>query len=240
MRAAIAMIELIFAIVILGIVMLSAPMLISTASQSGYVALQQEAIATASSEIGMILTHHWDEGDTNDTLSAPILVTVGHGDLAEGNNAGLNTGRRRGTPNSSSRTFTLTSGPGRIPTTLVANFGSDGGDMDDVDDFIGNSGVIDIDPTTAEIGDIVDTNTTMNTVVQYRNDTPSGAGNTYDAATVTLNQPFLNAAAGATSNIKHVQVNLTTTNTATELDKDITLNAFTCNIGTYELNEGRL
>jgi len=44
-RKAIAMIELIFAIVVMGIVMLSAPMLVNKATQSSYVALQQESIA---------------------------------------------------------------------------------------------------------------------------------------------------------------------------------------------------
>ncbi len=44
-RPAIAMIELIFAIVIIGIVLMSVPQLISTAAKSGYVTIQQEAIS---------------------------------------------------------------------------------------------------------------------------------------------------------------------------------------------------
>ena len=79
MRKGIAMIELIFAIVIMGIVLLSAPTLISTATQSGLVAVQQEAIAASSSEIGMILTRDWDEAGTDETTESPILI-VNNGD----------------------------------------------------------------------------------------------------------------------------------------------------------------
>ena len=66
LRPAIAMIELIFSIVIMGIVMMSAPMLISTASNSTSVVLQQEGINQAVSRITMMLSYPWDEANTND------------------------------------------------------------------------------------------------------------------------------------------------------------------------------
>ncbi len=103
MRPGIAMIELIFAIVIMAIVLMSAPMMIGTATKSSNVSLQQESIAIAAAEIGMILTHHWDEGDTNETTSAPILLTASIADL----NEKVPTGRRGGTPDSSNRSFLL-------------------------------------------------------------------------------------------------------------------------------------
>jgi len=55
-RKAIAMIELIFAIVVIGIALLSVPNLIYTATESGYTSLQQEAIASASSKPSLL--HH--------------------------------------------------------------------------------------------------------------------------------------------------------------------------------------
>jgi hypothetical protein len=76
LRPAIAMVELIFAIVIMGIVLMSAPMLISTASKSGYVAIQQEAINEAASQVNMIMGYHWDENNTNgswDTTGMKII-----------------------------------------------------------------------------------------------------------------------------------------------------------------------
>jgi len=61
LRPAIAMIELIFAIVIIGITLLSAPMIISQSVQSINTNLKQEAIAAAASQISLILTYPWDE-----------------------------------------------------------------------------------------------------------------------------------------------------------------------------------
>ena len=235
MRAAIAMIELIFAIVIMGIVLMSAPMLIDTAAKSTYVALQQESIAAASSEIGLILTHHWDEGNTDLNKSAPILVTQGNSGLNENGNRG----RRAGTPESSRRSFYTSLGGGTLNASTKANFTTEG-DLDDIDDFDGGDTVLktyNAEDTTARVGDYVDTDITIRTTVSYISDDPTNIGATYlgSGYLIALNDPF-NTAAAATSNIKLVNVVLTTNNTVAELNKTITLNAFSCNIGTYHLN----
>ena len=236
MRAAIAMIELIFAIVIMGIVLMSAPMLINTAAKSTYVALQQESIAAASSEIGLILTHHWDEGNTDLNKSAPILVALGNSGLNENGN----TGRRAGTLESSRRSFFTSLGGGTLNASAKANFTAEG-DLDDIDDFDGGDTVLkpyNAETTTARIGDYVDTNITIRTTVSYISDDPTNTGATYlgSGSSLTLNDPFNTAAAAATSNIKLVNIRLTTNNTVAELNKTIILNAFSCNIGTYHLN----
>jgi hypothetical protein len=233
MRQGIAMIELIFAIVIMAIVLMSAPMMISTATKSSNVSLQQESIAIAAAEIGMILTHHWDEGDTNETNSGPILLTASIADL----NEKVPTGRRAGTPASSNRSF-YTSLGGTLNTSTNLN-NTEGGERDDIDDYNGlNSTLLDSNATTTVSGDVVDRNMVIRSTVGYIYDRPSN-GATYvgSGATLTLNDPFNTAASEATSNIKSVNVVLTTTNTNEELNKTIRLNAFSCNIGTYELNE---
>jgi len=80
-RPAIAMIELIFSIVIMGLVLLSAPMLISTATKSTTVALQQEGINEVASRINMILTYEWDENDASSLCAAfPSILRVTNGD----------------------------------------------------------------------------------------------------------------------------------------------------------------
>ncbi len=237
MRKGAAMIELIFAIVVMAIVFMSAPMLISTATKSGYVAMLQAPIAAASSEIGMILTRHWDEGDTDINKTAPILVAAG--DI--GLNAvvdpvsGISIGRRAGTPLSSKRSFfTSTGGTLNASTNFTAE-----GDFDDIDDYNGNTSNLKIynsETTSAKIGDYVDINISIQTTVAYAEDNSSnGAAYLNGGPTLTYNNPFGRAAAG-TSNIKSITVRLTTTNPAIELDKTIILNAFSCNIGTYELN----
>jgi len=241
MRAGIAMIELIFAIVVMGIVLMSAPMLISTATKSGYVALQQEAIAAASSEIGMILTLHWDGQAVGQDMDAPILSTAGDTDLNETlDGAGNPTiGTRAGTPASSQRSF-LTALGGRRSATATTDFGTTpGDDMDDIDDFSGGSSTLTaVSSASMGEGDYIDQDINILTTVSYINDTPTGGSYAGSSSTITLNNPFnRGAGAGATSNIKLVNIRLTTDNTSPELNKTIILNAFTCNIGTYELKE---
>jgi hypothetical protein len=233
LRHAIAMIELIFAIVIIGIVLMAAPTLISQATSSGLVALQQEAIAAAGTQIGMVLTRHWDEGDTNASLESPILITNGDAQLAEGVDADGNlTGRRAGTPLLSHRSF-LTSLGTRLNATAAAAFTGDGG-TDDIDDFDGVTDTLAaVSATTTVAGDYVDTSLQLQSSVSYISDAPSAG--TYNSEIMSLNDPF-GATAANTTNIKRVSVTVTTGDSSPEeLEKNITLNAFSCNIGTHQL-----
>jgi len=227
MRKAVAMIELIFAIVIMGIVMMSAPMLISSASSGSLVAVQQEAIAASASELGMILTRDWDEAGTDETAENPILI-VTNGDSAldmtlapDGNSSG----RRAGTPITSSRkSFSSISSTERF-ATLKAAFETES-DADDIDDF--DTDTITLTGTRYVLGDLSDTAISIATTVTYISDTPTAG--TYDSVTLTLNNPFDNNVTG-TSNIKSITAQTTSTN----LDTSIKLQAFSCNIGTYTL-----
>lgn len=236
LRRGIAMIELIFAIVIMGIVLMSAPMLVSQASKSGLVMVQQEAIAAASTNIGMILTRQWDENDTNESIESPILVTNGSAELNEATDAdGNKTGRRAGTPILSYRSF-LTSLGGRLNAS--STLGAENGDDDDIDDFNGQTITLGTplatDATTTAVGDYADTSLQLATTVSYISDTPS-SGN-YNSSSMTFNSPFTSAAAG-TTNIKAVSTTVTSGSHDAELDTNITLRAFSCNIGTYQLEE---
>ena len=233
-RRAVAMIELIFAIVILGIVMMSAPMLISTATKSGYVALQQESIAAAGSEISMILTYHWDENNTDENLSSPILqTTAGDTNLNETTDAGGNgLGVRAGSSSSSTRNF-LTSTNERLSASTL---GGDG-DTDDVDDFIGTSNLSDINTTTTASGDYIDDALVLTTAVDYIGDSPSTGNYLNSDGSIAFNIASDGAGVAGTTNIKKVTLTLTTTNTQSELAKTIILRAFSCNVGTYELEE---
>lgn len=227
MRKAVAMIELIFAIVIMAIVMMSAPMLIGSASTGSLVAVQQEAIAASASELGMILTRDWDEAGTDETSESPILI-VSNGDSAlnmilgpDGNSSG----RRAGTPVTSSRkSFTSISSTERFATLKTA-FEAEN-DADDIDDF--DTDPISLTGTSYAGGDLADTTININIAVNYISDTPS-AGD-YNSVTLTLNNPFDNNVTG-TSNIKSIS----TQTTSAVLDTSIVLQAFSCNIGSYTL-----
>jgi len=228
LRPAIAMIELIFAIVIMGIVLMSAPMLISTAAKSGYVAIQQEAINEAASQVNMIMGYQWDKSNTDENYLPPILgVSNGDNDLDEV----TTTGRRLGTPNESYRSFVRADGQ-RLSASALGS--ADGADTvkDDVDDFDGSTSLIDIEP--AGLVDYVEDNTTIriNTEVRYISDS------TTTGSTITFDPDFITAGSTTTStNIKRITVKLTSVGAPAELTKEIILHAFSCNIGGYKLEE---
>ena len=225
-RTAMAMIELIFAIVIMGIVMLSAPMLISTAASSTSVALQQEGIHEAAARVNMILTYAWDENDTNTTICEntipPVLrVTGGDSELAP-----MGTTARRAGVDTNSSSHTFKCGILELNATAI---GSEGGDLDDMDDFTDTT----LTPNTSGSGgeDYIEQNTVqIATTVSYASDAASYQG----SSTVSYSFAPSGGGAGGSTNIKAITVVLTSTSTASELQKTITLNAFGCNIGGFE------
>jgi len=135
-RPAIAMIELIFAIVVMGIAMMSAPQLIATAAQSGYVSIEQEAVNEASSHLNNILSYLWDEQlsyvyESGNSYQA-VLLSVSHGD-GDLNISGQY--YRKGTPARSARTFMRGDSTTYSASTIGWDSGeSTKGDEDDIDD----------------------------------------------------------------------------------------------------------
>jgi len=241
-RPAIAMIELIFALVIMGIVMMSAPMLISTATSSTYVALQQEGINEAASRVNMIMGYSWDENDTNTSYLPPVLtVSNGHVDLNEVNP----TARRLGTPILSQRTFIL-SDANETDNNASIGLGSDGAEVtqDDIDDFGGPPiSLVLGDGATATVDYVEKATINIATSITYASDAPAGALAGWYSATKTINHtPFaangtpIGVGVGQTSNIKTITVTLTSTHADQDaLAKTIILRAFSCNIGGYDL-----
>lgn len=215
-KKAIAMIELIFALVIMGIVLMSAPMLIHQSIKSSNVALQQEAIVATASQTAIILSMHWDENNTEAGNSRILEVNrtsflfppLG---LMDGNETLENV-----------RSFN-----GNKPT-VSANLGTDTNettytDYDDIDDYHNSDFglmLFNKESTTADIGEYVDTNISIKTTVRYTQE----------------NNVSRNITTGSFSNIKFIKVNLTSKQTnVPELEKNITLKAFSCNIGTYAI-----
>ncbi len=228
MRPAIAMLELIFAIVIMGIILMSAPQLISTASQSGFVAIQQEGINEAASQVNMIMGYHWDENDANQSYIDPILrVTSGDDELEEVNP----TGRRVGTPLESYRTFIRSDGEDNLTATISSAFATDvETEEDDIDDFTDSSTNLVLIPEATLAANYIETNITIAREVVYSSDAAN-----YDQSTITFDPSF--ADAGGPTNIKSIIVTLESNSDVDELEKKIILRGFSCNIGGYKLEE---
>jgi len=179
-RKGIAMVELIFSIVVIGITLLSIPLMLNQASQSTYTTLQQEAIAAAASDMSLILSRAWDEANTGDALDATILTT------ASGN---YNQGARS---NLQSRTYFSSLGG----TLTASSIGSDSGDLDDIDD------VHDTNTTLASMGgsDLIDQSMTIATTVSYLNDgTTSPVGTSATGATSNIKGITITLTSGGTT-----------------------------------------
>jgi len=213
-KRAIAMVELIFALVIMGIVLMSAPMLIQQSIKSSNVALQQEAIVAASSQTSILLSMYWDEKNTEG--ESPILDI--HHAGAGFTQPGLN-------GNIFGRTIYNANHTSLFPST---HFGPDFNEtdytrFDDVDDYHNSNLSLELynaESTSSDIGEYVDTNVSIVTTVEYREDTNI-------SKTVGV---------GSESNVKFITVNLTNNQDIPELEKNITMQAFSCNIGTYSIH----
>jgi len=223
MHKAIAMIELIFALVIMGITIMAAPMLISTASSSVSVALQQEGINEAASRLGIILTHEWDDNNLRCQDSPSILHTQSPVAALEE----VGTTQRRigsldsaGNPLSNSHTYDCNG----VEYNATA-IGREGTTYDDIDDFDGTSKLVEVTLGAGGKDYLEKDTVTISTAVTYGNDSA-----TYSAGSISF---IPSTATGGTTSIKQINTTLTSTHAATELQKQITLRAFSCNIGSY-------
>jgi len=231
LRPAVAMIELIFAIVVMGIVMMSVPQLLNIASSSGYIAIQQEGINEASTQMSIMMDYPWDENDTNGSHVTVLNVT--NGDPALNGGIGIKK-RRAGTPIFSHRLYKSFNGS-EFNASVI---GLDGAaeTIDDIDDFNNTVVHLQLDGGLLAIKDYIEkgNDITITRAVTYMDDTAANY-NTGGGGVLNYDPTFTNAT--PSTNIKHLQVTLTSNSGVDELEKTITLHAFSCNIGTYQLKE---
>ncbi len=223
LRPAVAMIELIFALVIMGLALLTAPLILNMSMQSSDTAMQQESIAVTSDQVSLILTHHWDEGDSNATTGFGILG-VSHGDSE------LDSANRRSFDTNAtiySRRFNTITTTASLPST----FGNIGDSIpnNDIDDFHAETRTVAlrVSSETSVISDnegeyIKGDKLKLTSTITYGNDNAS-----YGSTSVAFNSPFTPAASGST-NIKLISVVL---EDETDPSNSISLYAFACNIG---------
>lgn len=205
-KSAFSMIELIFAIVIIGITVISLPMVNQIVSKGVEGNLVQEAIFASSAEINQILSYRWDENSiqNNDILSKVIW--------ANSSDCDTSTKLRLGHVNAPLHRKCLDNNVTAI--TAAANLGLDTGesttnDSDDIDDFNADAKSIFIDNSGG--GTIVSSK-------GYKKDYNSSVSVSY----VNFDPNF-----SANNNIKKVTVNISDTsgNIITRLS------AFSANIG---------
>ncbi len=125
-RLAFTLIEVLFAIMIMGITMVSVPVIMSSNAKGFDTTIIQEAIFAASAELNQVLALSWDENSIeNNNTTATRVINPG-----DCNN---DTKLRPGHINQPLHRRCLDNNA-TTPTDL-ANFGPDGGDLDDIDDI---------------------------------------------------------------------------------------------------------
>ncbi len=212
MRKASSMLELVIAIVVMGISVMTLPILLSQTEKNNSYAIQQEVILAARTKIGDTLTYRWDE---NSLINDRIVILVTDGDSELNATNGI---RRIGNVfGNKRRKFS----PDLNTSTPVANLGSDGGDLDDIDDFDAQTDTL---QATTEITalDYKLKDFNISTTVVYVSD---NADYSSSVLSFTLNDNNISH----TSNIKMLTLDVT------GIDFPFVLRSYSCNIGESEL-----
>jgi len=226
MKKAMAMIELVFAIVIMGIAVMSLPLILTQVQNSNSFALRQEVILSIKTKLSYILAYQWDQNTYDATADIERVLNVLNIPASADTATDFNTStiRRKG--------HVLADGRRRLwddlnASTPKANFGTVGMPLD-IDDFDGKNE----NKTITALDDFI-YNLTLRTTVNYMIDTLP-VGNSYVNNGITFIFDPDNNTTNRT-NIKMIQV----TATATGLDNPISMFAFSSNIGQSKVAKKR-
>lgn len=214
-RAGSSLIELVIAIVVMGIAVMSLPMLLTQTQNNDTISLQQEAILATKTKLGYLLSYDWDANsyDAN-ASSARVLDTTGY--AGADNDFNTTSTRRIGHINASKRR--------RLWDDKRAPLNESAG-LNDIDDF---NGVDENMSITSQDMDFL-FNITLKPTVSYLQD--SLVSGSYNDANISFDfNVDNNQSLSHPTNIKMITV------TTVEQDPssnyvNVTLRAFAANIG---------
>ncbi len=212
-KKAFTLIELVVAIVVIGIAMMSVPLLLSQASKSNEFSINQEAILAATTKMDNILTYPWNETNSSGVLK---VFDVTNGNINLSRYPDNNSTRRIGHFKEKYRRKFYDN-----ITEANSTLGHDKGDeFDDIDDFNGEYFSVQNGGTGDYLKEL-----NLSVGVYYISDNAN-----YSQHPI-LNFPLSISSTTPTTNIKMIEVNVTDKN-----HNLITkLKAFSANIGSYEL-----
>ena len=154
-RKASSMIELVIAIVIMGIAVMTLPLMLERTQTNNAFAMQQEAILAAKTQLGDIITYPWDDNSLQNDIVA-VLDTNGDNDY----NRTAGTTRRKGHVIQDKRRkfFNAITNPGDVAGVVsISDFNGDSQTLSPTSDIAGES-------TTLDYRFTIDLNTTVNYV----------------------------------------------------------------------------
>lgn len=221
-----AMIELVFAIVIMGIAVMSLPLILTQVQNSNSFALRQEVILSIKTKLSYILAYQWDQNTYDATADIERVLNIP---------ASADTATDFNTSNIRRKGHVLADGRRRlwdnnltIVATAKANFRTDTLN-DDIDDFNGK----DENKTITALDDFI-FNVELNTTVDYMQDTLP-VGNSYANTAITFTFDPINNTTNNSTNIKMIRVSAT----ADGIENPISMFAFSSNIGQSKVAKKR-
>ena len=216
MRKAASMLELIIAIVVMGIAVMTLPILLLKTQNNNAYTLQQEIILAARTKMGDTLTYRWDE---HSLINNKIFILKTNGDSELNATSQSEYIRRIGNVKGDKR---RRFSPDLNSSTPVANLGPDSGDLDDIDDFDGKVDTLELSSQSTSL-DYHFTDFNLTTTVVYVSDSAN-----YNNQ--TLNFVFGTTPDTNTSNIKMLTLKVSGPN-----NTPFTVRSYSCNIGESEL-----
>lgn len=223
-RKAIAMIELIFALVVMGIAMLAIPIITSQSTKGSESAMMQESISQVAANMNVVLAKYWDDANTNSNNERVILKTDSNNFKTR---AGLITDTK------TRINYDQLSVAPADASNVVSDSTADPEGSDDMSDFNGKKITLSVydeaQKNKSYEGDYIDKDISLTTTVTFAPDDVTVTGDTltynFDPKVSPTTIP------AGSSNIKRVNVLLETTNANLKDIKKIQLNGFSCNIG---------
>lgn len=224
MRKAASMIELVVAIVVMGIAVMTLPLLLLKTQSNNAYTLQQEIILAARTKMGDMLTYRWDE---HSLINNKIFILLTEGDSELNATSQSEYIRRIGNVKGDKR---RRFSPDLNSSTSVANLGPDplgSNNLDDIDDFNDNNSTFEPVPILQSTSlDYHFTKFNLKTTVVYVSDSAN-----YNAS--NLNFTFETNTSGTTTNIKMLELNVTDPDNTSVIP--FIVRSYSCNIGESEL-----
>ncbi len=225
-RKSFTMIELIFALVIISITVMSLPTVLLMSGNAQEQTLKEEGIMLTSTKVAQVLTYPWDQNSAPDAImsTSQALNTGGDGDLGRNGATDFRVGhfpgemRRRLTPNSNARNASAIGG---AAGTNMGAFDGTNVQIGAANATQGYKKVYRLTTAVTYIGDGANYNTPANTNIAYDfNSTDIGGG-------------------GGTTNVKMVEVTTEEQDPTGAWIEIIKLSSFSSNIGEAEFFKRR-
>ncbi len=213
-REGFSLIELVIAIVVIAIALMSVPLMLNQGAKSNQFSLMQESILAAHTKLGNIISFKWDENAADENGTVVRVLDVTNGDSQLDRNL---TRRRIGHIKADLRRRMK-----NVETNATA-IGMEGADTyDDIDDFDGTSTKVAASGASGVKGkfDYLDVDLNLTTSVVYVSDDLN-----YSEQNLTFD--FNVTSVAGSTNIKMIELNATSTNS----DTPFVFRIFSSNIG---------